>query len=60
MLEIKIKTKWPKEDNLLTVWLLWKILSRRMGRPVEQVYYNPITKQSNFDVVKIQNGFRLV
>jgi len=29
--------------------------ARRDGRPVEEVgYYNPISKQSNFDVAKIE------
>lgn len=35
-------------------------LTRRDGRPIDEVgFYNPITKQSSFDTLKITNWLKL-
>jgi len=35
-------------------------LTRRDGRPIDEVgFYNPITKESSFDAVKITNWLKL-
>jgi len=34
--------------------------TRRNGRPIDEVgYYNPITKQSSFDTIKITNWLKV-
>jgi small subunit ribosomal protein S16 len=54
MLKLRLKRSGRKRQPSYRL-VVMENTSRRDGRPVEQVgYYNPITKQSNFDVVKIQ------
>ena len=54
MLKLRLKRSGRKRQPSYRL-VVMENTSRRDGRPVEQVgYYNPITKQSHFDIAKIQ------
>lgn len=54
MLKLRLKRSGRKRQPSYRL-VVMENSSRRDGRPVEQVgYYNPITKQSHFDITKIQ------
>ena len=53
MLKLRLKRSGRKRQPAYRI-VVMENTSRRDGRPIEQVgYYNPITKQSYFDVKKI-------
>ena len=53
MLKLRLKRSGRKRQPSYRL-VIMENNARRDGRPIEQVgYYNPITKQSQFDIVKI-------
>jgi len=54
MLKLRLKRTGRKRSPSYRL-IIMENTTRRDGRPIEEVgYYNPITKQSKFDVEKIQ------
>lgn len=54
MLKLRLKRMGRKKQPTYRL-VVMENTSRRNGRPVEQVgYYNPLTKESSFDVDKIR------
>jgi small subunit ribosomal protein S16 len=54
MLKLRLKRLGKKKSPFYRL-VIMENTSRQNGRPVDEVgYYNPITKQSNFDTEKIQ------
>lgn len=54
MLKLRLKRMGRKKQPTYRL-VVMENTSRRDGRPVEQVgYYNPLTKESSFDVDKIR------
>ena len=54
MLKLRLKRLGKKKSPFYRLVVI-ENTSRRNGRPVDEVgYYNPITKQSKFDIEKIQ------
>jgi small subunit ribosomal protein S16 len=54
MLKLRLKRTGRKRSPSYRL-VIMENTTRRDGRPIEEVgYYNPITKQSNFDVDKIK------
>lgn len=53
MLKLRLKRSGRKRQPAYRL-VIMENTTRRDGRPIDQVgYYNPITKQSHFDVAKI-------
>ena len=53
MLKLRLKRSGRKKQPLYRL-VVMESITQRDGRPIDQVgYYNPITKQSYFDAVKI-------
>ena len=53
MLKLRLKRTGRKRSPSYRL-VIMENTTRRDGRPIEEVgYYNPITKQSHFDMVKI-------
>ena len=54
MLKLRLKRMGRKKQPTYRL-VVMENTSRRNGRPVEQVgYYNPLTKESHFDIEKIR------
>ena len=54
MLKLRLKRKGRKRQPSYCL-VVMRNTTRRDGRPIDQVgYYNPITKESDFDRVKIK------
>jgi small subunit ribosomal protein S16 len=56
MLKLRLKRTGKKRFPSYRL-VIMENTARRDGRPIEEVgYYNPITKQSKFEVEKFKNG----
>jgi small subunit ribosomal protein S16 len=54
MLKLRLKKIGRKRQPAYRL-VIMKSTTRRDGRPIDEVgYYNPITKQSHFDLLKIE------
>ena len=58
MLKLRLKKIGRKRQPAYRL-VIMKSTTRRDGRPIDEVgYYNPITKQSHFDVIKIKQWLK--
>lgn len=59
MLKLRLKRTGRKGSPSYRL-VIMENTARRNGRPIDEVgYYNPITKQSSFDITKITNWLKV-